>query len=132
MNQGKPIILTDEQRIELKRRVRSQTLDARSVRRARIVLLAAEGIGNHEIARQEQISRGQVITWRGRFAIGGLKAIESDLPCSGRKPRIIRTRNLSSGPLRPMTASRKSSAPIDSLVQKITKHYTRSNADASV
>ena len=44
MNEGKSIILTDEQRVELKRRVRSQTLDARSVRRARIVLLAAEGI----------------------------------------------------------------------------------------
>lgn len=88
MNEGKPIILTEEQRIELKRRVRSQTLDARSVRRARIVLLAADGVGNHEIARRLQISRGQVITWRGRFASGGFKAIESDLPRSGRKPRI--------------------------------------------
>lgn len=28
MNQGTPISLTDEQRIELERRVRSQTLDA--------------------------------------------------------------------------------------------------------
>ena len=40
MNQGTPINLTDDQRNELERRVRSQTLDARSVRRARIVLLA--------------------------------------------------------------------------------------------
>ena len=53
MNEGKPIMLADEQRVELKRRVRPQTLDARSVRRARIVLLAAEGNGNHEIARRE-------------------------------------------------------------------------------
>jgi hypothetical protein len=44
MNQGTPITLTDEQRIELERWVRTQTLDARSVRRARIVLLAAEGV----------------------------------------------------------------------------------------
>ena len=44
MNQGKPIDLTDEQRNELERRLRSQTLDARSVRRARIVLLAADGV----------------------------------------------------------------------------------------
>ena len=43
MNQGAPITLTDEQRIELERRVRSQTLDARSVGRARMVLLAANG-----------------------------------------------------------------------------------------
>ena len=88
MNQGTAIILTDEQRIELERRVRSQTLDARSVRRARIVLLAAEGVGNHEIARRLGIGRGQVIAWRGRFTAGGVEAIDSYLPRSGRKPRI--------------------------------------------
>ena len=68
--------------------MRSQTLDARSVRRARIVLLAADGVGNHEIARRLEISRGQVIAWRNRFAEGGVAAIESDLPRSGRKPTI--------------------------------------------
>ena len=88
MNQGTPINLSDGQRIELERRVRSQTLDARSVRRARIILLAADGVGNHEIARRLEISRNQVITWRGRFAKGGIAAIESDLPRSGRKPTI--------------------------------------------
>jgi transposase len=88
MNQGQPINLTDEQRTELERRVRSQTLDARSVRRARIVLLAAEGASNHEIARRLEISRGQVIAWRNRFAEGGVAAISADLPRSGRKPRI--------------------------------------------
>ena len=45
------------------------TLDARSVRRARIVLLAADGVGNHEIARRLEISRGQVISWRGRIGV---------------------------------------------------------------
>jgi len=88
MKQAATITLTDEQRLELERRMRSQTLDARSVRRARIVLLAADGVGNHEIARRLEISRGQVIVWRDRFAKGGIAAIESDLPRSGRKPRI--------------------------------------------
>jgi transposase len=88
MNQGTPINLTEEQRIELERRVRLQTLDARSVRRTRIVLLAAGGVGNHEIARRLEISRNQVISWRDRFAKGGMAAIESDLPRSGRKPTI--------------------------------------------
>lgn len=88
MNQGKPINLTEVQRVELERRVRSQTLDARSVRRAKIVLLAADGVSNHEIARRLEISRGQVIAWRGRFAEGGVEAIASDLPRSGRKSRI--------------------------------------------
>ena len=88
MNQAATITLTHEQRIELERRVRSQTLEARRVRRARIVLLAADGVDNHEIARRLEISRNQVISWRNRFAHGGLAAIESDLPRSGRKPTI--------------------------------------------
>ncbi len=77
MNQGKPINLTEVQRVELERRVRSQTLDARSVRRAKIVLLAADGVSNHEIAHRLEIGRGQVIAWRGRFAEGGVEAIAS-------------------------------------------------------
>lgn len=91
MKPAPPVMLTDEQRTELERRVRSQTLDARSVRRARIVLLAAEGAGNHEIARRLDISRGQVIAWRSRFKAGGIAAISADLPRSGRKPRIDAT-----------------------------------------
>jgi DNA-binding NarL/FixJ family response regulator len=77
MRQATPIMLTDEQRIELERRVRSQTLDARSVRRARIVLLAADGTGNHDIARRLGISRGQVISWRNRFMAGGIAGISA-------------------------------------------------------
>ncbi|MDE2150421.1 MAG: IS630 family transposase [Gammaproteobacteria bacterium] len=88
MKPAAAITLTQEQRKELERRVRSQTLAARSVRRARIVLLAAEGVANHEIARRLDISRGQVLSWRKRFSQGGLDAINDDLPRSGRKPRI--------------------------------------------
>ena len=88
MNHATAIKLTGEQRAELQRRARSQTTDARTVRRARIVLLAAEGIGNHEIARRLEISRNQVIEWRKRFAQGGIDAVSSDLPRSGRKSYI--------------------------------------------
>jgi transposase len=88
MNEATTIKLSNEQRSELERRVRSQTIDARVARRARIVLLAAEGVGNHEIARRMEISRGQVISWRRRFAQGGVAAIDGDLPRSGRKRRI--------------------------------------------
>lgn len=88
MLEAQPIELSDEQRAELERRVRSQTIDARAARRARIVLLAANGVGNHEIARRMEISRNQVIAWRARFLEGGLAAIATDLPRSGRKARI--------------------------------------------
>lgn len=56
MNQAATITLTDEQRTESDRRVISQTLDALNV------LLACDGIGNHEIERRIEISRGQVST----------------------------------------------------------------------
>lgn len=91
MNEATTIKLSGEQRSELERRARSQTIDARSARRARIVLLAADGVGNHEIARRLEISRGQVISWRRRFAQGGVAAIDGDLPRSGRKRRIDTT-----------------------------------------
>jgi hypothetical protein len=58
MRQATPIILTDEQRAELERRLRSQTMGARSVRRDRIILLAADGTGIQEIAGRLEISRG--------------------------------------------------------------------------
>jgi len=88
MLEALPIKLSDEQRRELERRVRSQTIDARAARRARIILLAADGTGNHEIARRLEISRNQVIAWRSRFVEEGFEAIESDRPRSGRKARI--------------------------------------------
>ena len=62
MNKAITIKRSGAQRDELGRRVRSQTIDVRVARRARIVLLAADGVGNHEIARRLEISRGQVIS----------------------------------------------------------------------
>jgi len=88
MNEAKKIKLSIEQRNELEQRVRSQTIDARASRRARIILLAADGVSNHEIARRMEISRGQVIAWRRRFAQGDVAAIDRDLPRSGRKRQI--------------------------------------------
>ncbi|TAL85703.1 MAG: helix-turn-helix domain-containing protein [Rhodanobacter sp.] len=53
-----------------------------------MALLAAEGVDNHEIARRLEISRNQAIEWRKRFAQDGVAATSSDLPRSGRNPRI--------------------------------------------
>ena len=54
----------------------------------RIILLAAEGMDNHQIAAAVSVGRIQVGRWRKRFAESGLPGIETDLPRSGRKPRI--------------------------------------------
>ena len=88
MKTAKAIAVSEEQQAMLKRMLRSQTIDVRAARRARIVLLAGEGMGDREIARQLGIGRIQAARWRARFAEGGVDAIRADLPRSGRKPRI--------------------------------------------
>src|ERR1700682_4091407 len=90
MKTARLIELSNEQRIKLEEMVRSQTLEVRAVRRAQIVLLAADGLGNREIAAALGIGRVQVGRWRERFIQGGVVAIEGDLPRSGRKPRVDR------------------------------------------
>ncbi len=67
--------------------VRSSTVAAGAAQRARIVLLAAEGLPNAEIARRLGISRPTVIQWRNRYAAGGMPAL-GDLERSGRPPVI--------------------------------------------
>jgi transposase len=55
--------------------------------RARIVLLAADGVSHTEIAGRLGVSRQTVITWRQRYESRGLAGLE-DEPRSGR-PRTI-------------------------------------------
>ncbi len=54
--------------------------------RARIVLLAAEGVPNAEIARRTGVSGPTVLTWRNRYLAGGVDAL-GDLARPGR-PRV--------------------------------------------
>jgi transposase len=59
--------------------------------RARIVLLAADGLPNAEIARRTGTSRPTVVGWRARYETGGVAALQ-DLPRSGRHRRSTRSR----------------------------------------
>lgn len=88
MRTASTIELTDEQRRQLQRWVRSATVSVRLARRARIILLAADGRDNREIGQTLDVGRVQVGRWRNRFAQDGLAGIERDLPRSGRKRRI--------------------------------------------
>ena len=45
-----PLLLSDAERAELERRVRAHTTAQRAVKRARVVLLAADGVPNRQIA----------------------------------------------------------------------------------
>ena len=74
------ISLTDEQERELSRLTRSGRTSVRLAQRAQIVLLAASGLQNKEIAVQLGIGRVQVARWRERFLESGIAGIERDLP----------------------------------------------------
>jgi transposase len=74
------IILTDDERAELAKLVRSKLSSVRLAQRARIVLLAADGIQNKVIAQQLDVGRVQVSRWRERYAQSRLSGIERDLP----------------------------------------------------
>ncbi|KXS30454.1 MAG: ISBmu8 transposase, partial [Candidatus Gallionella acididurans] len=74
------IELTNEERIELTALVRSKLTSVRLAMRARIVLLAAQGLQNMDIAAKVGVGRVQVSRWRERYAQSRLAGIERDLP----------------------------------------------------
>lgn len=74
------IVLTDEEESELSRLARSKRTSVRLAQRAQIVLLAAQGLQNKDIAEQLGIGRVQVARWRERYLQLGLQGIERDLP----------------------------------------------------
>jgi len=79
------IVLTDEERATLTNWARSRTAPARLVTRARIVLAAADGAENPDIAAELGLARGTVVTWRQRFAADRVAGIEQERPGRGRK-----------------------------------------------
>ena len=90
MRVASAIELDDARREKLVKLAQSNTTEVRLARRAGIVLLAADGLDNHKIAELIGVGRIQVGRWRERYLAGGLKAIEQDLPRSGRKPKFDR------------------------------------------
>ena len=87
MSVAAPLVLRDGDRSRLEALTRSSSVRAGLAGRARIVLLAAEGLPNAEIARRTGTSRPTVVGWRGRYEAGGIRAL-GDLPRSGRPAEI--------------------------------------------
>ncbi|MCL6091715.1 MAG: helix-turn-helix domain-containing protein [Actinobacteria bacterium] len=77
--------LTADQRRELEARARRYTSPYRNVVRAKIVLMAAEGLDNEEIAARLDTNRVIVSKWRKRFFTQGLAGLE-ERPRGGRPP----------------------------------------------
>lgn len=82
-----PIQLTDDERQELERRANAHTSTVRESRRARIVLLCAEGMPLRRIAGVVDMDQHQVGLWRRRFLADRLDGLV-DQPRSGRPRRL--------------------------------------------
>jgi transposase len=82
------VILSNEQRQILEQWARGRSLPARQVERAQVVLRAAAGKQDLEIAAELGISNQKAARWRKRFLIGGLAGLEKDAPRPGRTPTI--------------------------------------------
>lgn len=82
------VTLTDHERETLLRWSRSRSLPARQVERACIVLLAAEGQQDLEIAAELGITNQKAGRWRKRFLELGPAGLEKDAPRPGRTPSI--------------------------------------------
>jgi len=87
MSIAAPLVLREGDRSRLEALTRSSSIRAGLASRARIVLLAAEGLPNAEIARRTGTSRPTVVDWRARYVAGGIRALH-DQARSGRPPEI--------------------------------------------
>src|SRR4051812_36319438 len=85
--------LRDGDREVLESWTRSSAIRAGLAQRARIVLLAVEGVSNTEIADRVGVSRPTVTAWRARYQASGLRGLE-DEQRAGRPRTIDRARIL--------------------------------------
>ena len=79
--------LPDSDRAELARWLRAPSMPAGLAQRARIVLLAADGVGTNEIVTRTGVSKPTVIAWRKRYAAEGIGGLE-DRPKPGRPAQV--------------------------------------------
>lgn len=88
MRRAITIVLDQVERQQLERIKRGRRVSVRLAERAAIVLHAADGLDNQQIAAAMNISRQKAGRWRDRYAARGLAGIQKDAPRPGRKRRI--------------------------------------------
>jgi transposase len=81
------IVLSDPVRADLVHLTRATTTAAGLARRARIVLLAADGVAIRHIGPTVGVSRTVVRDWLDRFRVHGIAGLH-DLPRPGRPRRF--------------------------------------------
>jgi transposase len=88
MRVARAVTLTPEQRENLEANARARSLPARLVERSRIVLMAASGRQDREIAAVLGITPKKAARWRARFLKKGLPGLAKDAPRPGRPQSI--------------------------------------------
>jgi len=89
------IVLSTQERRMLAERARKYTLPYFSVLRAKMVLLAAEGLGNHDIAARLDVGRDVVSQWRKRFFEHRLPGLDEGVRPG--RPRVFPPRGRRAG-----------------------------------
>src|SRR6266566_3020807 len=87
-NRVRILSVPDADRAELERRARAKGAPARVVERARIVLLAADGLTGPQIAERAGCTEPTVVKWRRQYAECGLAGLE-DAPRPGGPRRVL-------------------------------------------
>src|SRR3977135_3951483 len=88
MRVARPVVLDKQEQGALEQIARGRSLPARLVERARIVLRAAAGLQDQQIASELGITPEKAARWRNRYLDGGIGAREKDASRPGR-PRTI-------------------------------------------
>ena len=95
MRVAQPIELTGEDRRKLEQQSRRRSIAARVVLRSRIILLAAAGLQNKQIAEKLKVAPRMAMLWRDRFNKLGITGLLKDAPRPGRPPSITAERTAS-------------------------------------
>ncbi|MDR3454196.1 MAG: helix-turn-helix domain-containing protein, partial [Rhodoferax sp.] len=88
MRIAKTIELDEHTERELRVLAKGRRVQARLQQRALVVLMAAAGRQNKDIALQAGLDRRQVALWRQRFLDGGIDALRKDAPRAGRPATV--------------------------------------------
>jgi transposase len=125
--------LSSEERQTLESMARKYTSPYRDVIRAKIILLANEGLSNDVIASRLDPPRQIVSKWRKRFAIARLPGLEEQSRSRGGRKARFSPQSRRSGQGTGLRASLHPRAPIVSSLQELEQrllafqsHYERS------
>ena len=92
MRVARPVVLDKRGEGALEQIARGRSLPARLVERARIVLRAAAGLQDQQIASELGITPEKAARWRNRYLEGGISALEKDASRPGRPRTVNETR----------------------------------------